>query len=120
MGEQAYDPVSMARALALVAALLAAACTRPSTLVVQPTTQVTVVQQTTVQQTVPVQVTYGRPFDCDMMCRTIERSCEQACAPTSWSPNMQAIADSCEQDCDFQAYVCVGDCVRSGGSSRMR
>lgn len=89
-------------------------------MVVQPTTQVTVVQQTTVQQTIPVTVQYGRPLDCDMMCGSISRSCEQACVPTSWSPNMQTIRDSCEGDCDFQEFACVGDCVRSGGSSRTR
>jgi hypothetical protein len=111
----------MLRALSMTAALLLSACAHEeSSTVAYPSTHVTVVQQTTVQQSVPVYVTYGRPFDCDMMCRTIERSCAQACRPTSWSPQMRTIQDSCERDCDFNHFACVGDCVRSGGSSRTR
>jgi len=83
-------------------------------------TPVTVVQQTTVNQTVPVYVQNGPRLDCDMLCRTHARACNQACVPTSWSPNMQSIHDSCEQDCHFSEFVCVGDCVRSGGFSRSR
>ncbi len=83
-------------------------------------TPVTVVQQTTVHQTVPVHVHQGPRLDCDMLCRTHRRACDQACVPTSWSPNMQSVRDSCEQDCRFSEFVCVGDCVRSGGISRTR
>lgn len=87
---------------------------------VNQVTPVTVVQQTTVNQTVPVNIYNGPQLDCDMLCRTHARACNQACVPTSWSPNMQSIADGCEGDCRFSEYVCVGDCVRSGGRSRYR
>ena len=97
----------VATALVLVSTT---ACTHEEdTVVAYPTTQVTVQQTTVVQQTVPVHVHQHRPIDCGMMCRTTERACSQACRPTSWSPNMQTIQDSCERDCDFGRFVCVGD-----------
>ena len=121
----------MKRVLALLAVVVAAACTHEqeaqvahpgSATVVQPGTHVTVVQQTTavVQQTIPVHVHYGRGIDCDMMCRNTRRACDRSCVPTAWSPNMQSIADHCSGDCRFNEFACVGDCVRSGGHSRTR
>jgi len=111
----------MSRLVAMALVLAAASCThRDDVQVAYPTTQVTVQQTTVVQQTVPVHIHQHRPIDCDMMCRTVSRSCGQACRPTSWSPQMRTIQDSCERDCDFGRFVCVGDCVRSGGVSRTR
>jgi hypothetical protein len=111
----------MHRIFAVALMLVAASCTHEEGAhVAYPTTQVTVQQTTVVQQTVPVHVHQHRPIDCDMMCRTVDRSCRQACRPTSWSPNMRSIQDSCEGDCRFSRFVCVGDCVRSGGFSRTR
>jgi hypothetical protein len=116
----------MSRCVAVALFSLAVCCTHdesaggPTVVAVTQVTPVTVVQQTTVQQTVPVHVQYGPSIDCDVICDSAQSSCDRACVPTSWSPNMQSIADSCEGDCDFNHFVCISRCVDSGGHSRRR
>jgi hypothetical protein len=93
----------------LAATLLAASCVHET---VVPVTQVTQVNQVSVVQPTNITVNQGPNIDCEALCRNIARSCEVGCRPGSWSSNMQAIQDSCEQDCDFNEYCCVQDCQR--------
>jgi len=60
-----------------------------------------------------LQVSMTLRLNCEAICRQIARSCQQACRPQTWSPNMQSVSDACERDCDFNRFACTSECAQS-------
>jgi hypothetical protein len=56
-------------------------------------------------------------LNCEPICRQSYESCRVACRPQAWSPNMQSIQDSCENDCRFNQFSCVSECEHSNRGS---
>lgn len=56
-------------------------------------------------------------LNCEPICRQSYNSCRVGCRPQAWSPNMGAIENACEHDCDFNRFSCESECRQSNRSS---
>lgn len=93
--------------LLLASAVLSACVTREVVYVQQVPTQTQVTASMQVQ------------INCDEFCRPSYDSCRVGCQPQAWSPNMQAIQDHCEHQCDFNRFSCVSRCQHGQRSQNM-